>query len=205
MSIEAEKERIIEFAMEKFLSTGVSKVTVDDLATELRMSKKTLYKYFPSKEDLIRSIMRLNMKWIEKNADEIFSSDKPVEQKLAAFFMLVGRVMSRVSKQFQGELKTFSPSLWQEIETFRREKIFGRLKKLFAQAKQEGLFREDLSVDFFYLVFSTVVDGMMNPQVIAHQSFSMDEAFRGLYKLMMVGAVQPEARDKFQFMDNVFS
>jgi AcrR family transcriptional regulator len=51
------RQRILSTAQQIFLKTGFSKVTMDELANELGMSKKTLYKHFSSKEDLLKVIM----------------------------------------------------------------------------------------------------------------------------------------------------
>ncbi len=47
------KDRILSRAEEMFLKFGYSKVTMDEIAANIGMSKKTLYKFFPSKEELV--------------------------------------------------------------------------------------------------------------------------------------------------------
>lgn len=66
------------------------------------------------------------------------------------------------------------------------------------QAKREGVFREDLDSDLFFLVLTTSVQGIMNPQVLSQQPFSAEEAFKGIFKILYEGALTDEARTRFQ-------
>ena len=65
------QEQIIEQIEEKLFREGFYKTTMDDMASELGMSKKTIYKFFPSKEDLIRAISRHFMNKMRKTIIEL--------------------------------------------------------------------------------------------------------------------------------------
>jgi len=69
------RERIISYAREHFMHEGFSKVTLDEIATELGMSKKTLYKYFEDKEDLLRAGIEENLRNIAREIDAISTSE----------------------------------------------------------------------------------------------------------------------------------
>ncbi|GJQ20395.1 MAG: TetR family transcriptional regulator [Bacteroidia bacterium] len=194
-----EKDRILNSAEDKFLSQGFSKVTVDELAADLGMSKKTIYKFFPSKEDIMRAIMRMIMKRIERQVTTIVESDQPFEQKFTEFLGMLARLTSRIGKQFQKDIKRHMPELEREMETFRREKVFGKLIPLFQQAKAEGFLREDLNVEIFMLVFTNAVQGIMTPSVLAMHSFSAEEAFRQIFRVLFEGILTNDARQRFNF------
>ncbi|MFM7339105.1 MAG: TetR/AcrR family transcriptional regulator, partial [Bacteroidota bacterium] len=56
---ESVKDRLLTTAMQEFMQYGFSRISMDDLAVKLGMSKKTLYKHFPSKEELVRGVLEL--------------------------------------------------------------------------------------------------------------------------------------------------
>ncbi len=205
MADQQERERIIDVATNRFLETGISKVTLDEIAAELRMSKKTVYKFFPSKDDLLKAMAKTMMWHMEHKVQAIVESQDSFEHKMTRLLVLVGGLTRRLSKQFQIDMQRFAPELWKEIETFRRERIFSKVRQMFIQAKQEGSFREDLNLDLFFLVFLNAAQGIMNPQTLSQQSFSAEEAFRGIFKLLFEGALTIEAREKFHFFDSTFS
>jgi AcrR family transcriptional regulator len=202
MSELSEEARILEAATDRFMDAGLYKVTMDEIASDLHMSKKTVYKFFPSKEVLLKVIVHAMLKRVEEEVQEITSSDKPIEEKLTSFLTFAGKIMRRLSRPFIKDIQRFAPGLWKEIETFRRERVFSRLQQIFRQAKKEGIFRDDLDPDLFFLVFTTVLQGIMNPQVLSLQPFSAEEAFRGIFKILYDGALTDKARKSFQ-LNNV--
>ena len=190
--------RIIDVAADRFMDAGLYKVTMDEIASDLRMSKKTVYKFFPSKEVLLKAIVHTMIKRIEGEVQAIISSDKPFEEKLTSIFTMVGMLLRKLSRPFLIDIQRFAPGLWKEIETFRRERVFSKIQLMFRQAKKEGVFRDDLDPDLYILVFTTIMQGIMNPQVLSQQSFSAEEAFKGIFKILYEGALTDDARKRFQ-------
>ena len=193
-----DRTKIIEAAADRFFDSGLYKVTMDEIASDLRMSKKTVYKFFPSKEVLLKAIVHRMTKRIETEVEAVTASDKPIEEKLTMLLTLVGKIMRKISRNFMSDIQRFAPGLWKEIETFRREHVFSKIQQVFRQAKREGVFRDDLDPDLFFLVFTTTLQGIMNPQVLSQQPFSAEEAFRGIFRILYEGALTDEARKKFQ-------
>jgi hypothetical protein len=76
--------------------------------------------------------------------------------------------------------------------------VLSQLQQMFRQAKKERVFREDLDPDLFFLVLTTTIQGIMNPQVLSQQPFSAEEAFKGIFRILYEGALTDEARKRFQ-------
>jgi len=196
------EKRIVESALARFMEFGFSKVTMDEIASDAGMSKKTVYKFFPGKETLLTAVVHINLRRVEKAVHEIAASEKPIEEKLVEIFALAGNTIKKLSRPFMTDIQKYVPSLWKEIEIFRRERIFSQLLQMFKQAKEQGAFRKDVDPDLFYMIMIATIQGIMNPQFLSQQSFSAEEAFRGIFRIMYEGALTDEARKKFK-LDNV--
>jgi len=205
MLVNDDESKILDAATERFMAAGLYKVTMDEIASDLRMSKKTVYKFFPSKEILLKTIVQSLMHRVESEVQAITTSDKPFEEKLTSILTFVGKTVRKLSHPFMKDIQRFAPELWKEIETFRREKIFSKIYQMLHQAQKEGVFREDLNIDLFYLVLVTAMQGIMNPQVLAQQPFSAEEAFKGIFRIMYEGALTDEARKRFQLKNLTLS
>ncbi|MGA3287875.1 MAG: TetR/AcrR family transcriptional regulator [Bacteroidota bacterium] len=193
-----DETRIIDAASDRFMDAGFYKVTMDEIASDLRMSKKTVYKFFPSKETLLKAIVHAFMRKVEGEVQGIISSDKPIEEKLTTLLTFIGKQLRRFSRPFMTDVQRFAPALWKEVEIFRRERVLSQLQQMFRQAKKEGVFREDLDPDLFFLILTTTIQGIMNPQVLSQQPFSAEEAFKGIFRILYEGAFTQEARKRFQ-------
>jgi AcrR family transcriptional regulator len=194
MSDIEDKQRIIDVASQRFREQGISKVTLDEIASELGMSKKTVYKFFPSKEDLLTEVVHGVMNNLRARVEGTVASDKPFAEKASELLGHLGRIIGTTSKQFLIDLQRFSPDLWKEMDEFRRQRILTSVRAIFVQAIEEGAFRKDLNVDLFILVFLNSAQNIINPQVLATQSFSMEEAVRGIFRIIFEGAMTEEAR-----------
>ena len=194
MSESDEKQRIVDVASQRFFEQGISKVTLDELASDLGMSKKTMYKFFPSKDDLLKTIVYSMMATISGRVEKIVSSPNPFADKASDLMELIGRQLGTISKQFMIDLQRFSPALWNEVEEFRRERILTNFRRIFEQGKEEGAFRKDLDVELFMMVFLSSVQGIVNPRVLAQQAFSTEQALHGIFKIIFEGAMTEDAR-----------
>lgn len=199
MTRDDNEKKILEHASNRYMNSGVSKVNMDEIASELRVSKKTIYKFFPSKQDLLKGVVELFTRRVRKKVKGIVDSDNTFEKKMIDLMLVLGEMLGKMSKQFVLDVQNSSPALWQEIETFRSEHILSHLYEMFEQAKREHIFRADVDIELFHMVFISSVESIVNPRVLTQQSFSAKEAFNGIMKLLIEGALTPEAKEKYDF------
>ncbi len=198
-------ERILLFASDQFMRLGFGKVTIDEIASGLGMSKKTIYKFFPSKENLLRAGVRFMLQGIARRIDEIVSSDKPVTEKLADIMILIGRQVGKVSRLSTMNLQRVAPDVWKEIETFRREQILYKMNRLIEQGRREKVIREELNEHVLMLMLIHSVQGIITPDVLSQAPFSAEEAFKTVMKTIFEGALTDEGRKNFHVFDSSIS
>jgi AcrR family transcriptional regulator len=198
-------ERILLFASEQFMRLGFSKVTIEEIASGLGMSKKTVYKFFPSKEDLLKAGIRFLLQGIARRIDEIISSPKSVTEKLADIMMLIGRQVGKISRLNTMNLHKVAPDVWKEIETFRRDQILSKMGRLIAQGHREKVIREELNEHVLTLMLIHSVQGIITPDVLAQAPFSAEEAFKTVMKTIFEGALTDEGRKNFHVFDSSIS
>ncbi len=194
MSDADERERILHAAARRFMELGISKVTLDEIASDLGMSKKTMYKYFPSKEDLLKNVIHDRINRNGKRFKDMMGSGKPFGDKLQEIFAFAGREFSTAGRQFILDLRRIDPDLWEEAEEYRRTTIVTNVRKMIEQAKEEGMIRKGLDVDLFVLVFLGAVQNIITPKTLSEQRFSTLEAFQGILGIIFEGALTDDAR-----------
>ncbi|MDE3057367.1 MAG: TetR/AcrR family transcriptional regulator [Bacteroidota bacterium] len=196
------RERIVTHAREKFLQIGFSKVTLDEIASDLGMSKKTLYKYFSSKEDLFRAGIHQTMNWVASSIEEILRQNKPFAEKIAQMTMTVGNVVMKITRSGQIDAMRSLPHVWKEVEEFRREQIYQKFGRLIRQGREENVFRKDINDEVLLMMLLNSAQGIVQPDVLAQHSFSAQEAMRSIFKIIFEGALTEDARKNFHAFDN---
>jgi len=191
-----DRTKIVEMTEEKFFRDGFYKTTMDEVASELKMSKKTIYKFFPSKEDLIMAIAKHFMEGLKNKVVPALSSDKNAIEKLAELNGILAKVSQKISTNRMDEIKTYFPNLWNEIDNFRTKMMFLNITKVIDQGKAEGLF-----IDYpTPIVMNTLVSSVrsiVNPEFILNNNFSIAEAAINVFKVVIGGIVTDKGRKIF--------
>lgn len=192
------RTRIIAAARDLFVARGFSKVTMDELAGQLGISKKTLYRHFDKKDDLVDAAFEWQMLYIRQNLTEIFSRPGDFLDRLYAFCAFITGALSRVNRAFLEDLRRFRPDLWKKIEEFRRARIEGEFAKVIADGRRIGVVRGDVNVELFIAIFLAAVQGVVNPETLSRHPFTAEEAYRGVVGVMFEGILADGAKPLFR-------
>ena len=192
------RDVILEHARNVFLARGFSKVTVDEIASQLGISKKTLYKSYPSKEELLRASLHSMMRSAGWELERIVSSDKPLVEKLATAMMTMGSYISRLRKESIIDLQRFAPTIWRELDKFRQDHIVSRLVAMVAQARLENLLRPEVHEEVVIQMLIHSIQGIVNPEVLITHSFSAEQATRSIITVIFQGALTDSARKELR-------
>jgi AcrR family transcriptional regulator len=195
------RERILECAASEFLSRGFSKVTIDEIASKLGISKKTLYKFYRSKEELLRASLHSMMRSAGWELERIISSERPFVEKLATAMITMGRYISRFNRESIVDLQRFAPALWKELDKFRQQHIVSRLVTMIGQARDEKIFRPEVNEQVLINMLVSSIQGVVNPEVLSRHSFSAEEAASSIFTVIFEGALTDSARNEFHFFD----
>ena len=191
-----DQTKIIEMTEEKFFRDGFYKTTMDEVASELKMSKKTIYKFFPSKDFLVTAIAKHFMEGLKSKIVPALSSDKNAIEKLAELNSILAKVSQKISSNRMDEIKTYFPNLWNEIDSFRTKMMFTNITKVIDQGKAEGLFI-DYPTPIIMNTLVSSVRSIVNPEFILNNNFSISEAALNVFKVVIGGIVTEKGRKIF--------
>ena len=191
-----DQEKIIEQIEEKLFKEGFYKTTMDDVASELGMSKKTIYKFFPSKEDLVMAIAKHFMNRMKSKIVPALNTDKNAIEKLAELINILATASEKVSPKRMDEIRKYFPNLWNEIDSFRTKMMFGNITKVIDQGKSEGLFI-DYPTNIIMNILVASIRNIVNPDFILNNNFSIIEAARYAFKIIIGGIVSEKGKKVF--------
>lgn len=180
-------EAILTVFSRRVFAEGPHAVTIDAVIQELGISKKTLYKYFSSKESLLwAALERLNRNLGDQIAAILGAHPQPREA-LAEIQRLVATTLSQLSEAFVTDVGHHYPDLWRYMEQFRTRYI-QMLKPLIQAGMDQGEFRP-LPPDLLIEVWQAAVTATMTPEGLDRLQMSLDEAFNAIQVLLQNGYV----------------
>ena len=192
------RPRVIEAARELFYSRGFVRVTTDEIAGRLGISKATLYRSFPSKEEILRAVVADFLNGILARVEGLLgNADMSLVDKLVSLFAFVGNRISEFGPLLIQDMQRSVPRVWREIDAFRREKIFKNFKVILESGRREGLFRGDLDVDILVEMFADLIGRFINPEAILRSGRSPAGTFESVIKVFFQGILTDSGRGDF--------
>ena len=150
------KEEIVKRALNDFMQYGFKTFTMDDLASKMGISKKTLYEHFPSKNDLVEAVLDYALDMSCKDVEAFVQGDGSVIENVYRNQKKVKEIFNINSDRPIWELQKYYSKTYErmEIEFVKSDARF--IDKLLEKGWKEGLFREDINVNFYKTFYSSV-------------------------------------------------
>jgi AcrR family transcriptional regulator len=187
---DAGRQRIVEAARAHFFNHGFRSVTMDDLAAELAISKKTLYAHFPSKTALLEAVLTDKFAGVGAALERISGEHAHdfaggLHQLLAA----TQRELDEIKPPFVRDMRQKAPHVFKMVERRRAELIQRHFGKLFAEGQRAGKVRKDIPAKLIIEILLGAVQAIMNPPKIEELGLTPKSGFTAIVKVVLEGAV----------------
>lgn len=190
------KDRILDKAMPMFKKHGVKAVKMDDIATELQISKRTLYEIYNNKEEMFFECVKRHKESSYKKITE-FAKNAENEMEIIAYFLKV---------ELDG-IDSINPLFFSEMHKYQRVVDFLRAKDenkheksiLFIKSGIEhGFFRDDINYDILHCMEDAIITHVMKTKM--YEKFSMKDIFHTLVLIHMRGCCTEKG---LKYLDNL--
>ena len=187
--------RIVAGARRHFFAHGFRGVTMDDLAAELGMSKKTLYAHFPSKPVLVEAAIDAKFSELEAELVRLEAgrgADFP--EALRELLACVQRHTEEIAPAFLRDVQRSDPELFAKVEARRTAVIQRYFGRLFADGRRAGMVRKDLPPQLVVEALLGAVRAVVNPAKLAELGTTPQSAFPAILSVVLHGILTPAGR-----------
>ncbi len=182
--------RIVSAARVHYFASGFRSVTMDDLAAELGMSKKTLYAHFPSKLTLLEAV--LEEKFTEVGADMEAMIERHTGDfsgTLHGMLNVMSRQIAEVKAPFLRDMRREGPEVFALVEK-RRSAVFAHyFEYLISEGRKTGVVRRDIPVKLVVEMVLSAVRSIVNPEKIVEMKMSPHAAISAIVAVILNGVV----------------
>lgn len=169
------KERIINGVEELFFKFGIKRVTMDDVAKHLGMSKKTLYQFFKDKDELVHKMMQHKLKCDQIDFNSIHEKSKDVIDEVFGYMRHMTLMFSKMNPVVFYELQKYYPQVWKMFKDFKAKFILQQVEDSIERGKKEGLVRKDVNNKILSILRIEEIEMGMRPDVFPASDFSIVE------------------------------
>jgi TetR/AcrR family transcriptional regulator, cholesterol catabolism regulator len=167
------KESIILKSCDMFLTHGFKSITMDDIASEMGISKKTIYQHFSNKSALVEAVTSYLFETISCGIDNICELGKnPIEE----LFVMKDFVMKNLKDESASpiyQLQKFYPKIHKSLMARQFEKMDDCVIDNLKKGINQGLFRENLNVDLIGRFYFAGMTSLKDAELFNPSQFNM--------------------------------
>lgn len=184
---------ILQTAFHLFTTQGIQLFTMDEIASRLAISKKTLYRFFTSRQDLVQQVCKLVESGYGQAMEAADKEETDNLQRVLGFMKANVAFCKKTSIAFFADLQKHYPADYLQLTTTLNNIIEQRLLKVLEQGIVEGVFRGSLHPKLIVTLLQQHIKRDFEFAAELVNDYSKDEVFRQAMYLFLYGIIAPEA------------
>lgn len=192
------KERILEKAHELFNRYGLRSVSMDDIAAQVGMSKKTLYQYFTDKDELVDAVFVSVMEGNKTNCCTAqITSDNALHEVFLSFDR-VQEMFTNMNPSILFDMEKYHSGTFRKFKEFQNAFMYSMIKTNIERGIKEELYRDDFDIDILtrYRIYSIML--AFNPDVFPSNRTQLVHIEQQLLHLFLNGLATPKGQKLIQ-------
>ncbi|MCH8233928.1 MAG: TetR/AcrR family transcriptional regulator [Bacteroidetes bacterium] len=197
------KERILEESEMLFFRYGVRRVTMDDVAKALGMSKKTLYQYYSDKDELVAEATRAHLERERIEFDKIFRNSENSIKSLFLISQCMRKSLSEINPSVLFELKRFYPKSWEYWTEFKDQFIFKSIVENIKKGIEEEYFRSEVNAEILANLRVMEIQILFDRESFPSEKFNFMEVQMQLFNHFVYGITTEKGRKLYkEYLEN---
>jgi len=174
------REKIIEEAKAQFIKNGVRSVTMDDIAQNLSISKRTIYENFRDKNELLKSCLESMWNEQARRNEEIIKGAPNVIEAIFQLMQIAINAIRTYNPLFALDLKKYHPAVWKETSLRNEEMGFNQMYRLVRKGINENLFRKNINVEIVTKILQEQLKALSDEKAFPKDKYKLDVVFENM-------------------------
>lgn len=183
------KNEILDKAAALFCQFGLSRVTMEEIAHEFGISKKTLYQFYSSKNDLLKEVTDSIYRQIQcRNQSLLKNSEMDFLEKINE---LIKSSLENISRTeiLKKDLQKNFPELWKHYSNLHSQDYPEYLEKLLREGIKKGRIREDINIPIVLMIFTSCLESLaINPA--KHPDHPVKDLIKEIHTVIFYGLIR---------------
>lgn len=178
---------IFEQATLLFLRCGIKSVSMDDVARELKISKKTLYRFVKDKNDLVSKSLAFHCKREVDITCEIISGNSNAIDELLEISKYVGGQLKQVHPSIHYDLEKYYPEAWRIFTAHKMEHIYSCVAQNLEKGIKQGIYRSNINIPIIARIYISRIDAVFDTQIFPQDKFKMLDVYSEMLRYHIRG------------------
>jgi len=169
------KDKIIKKAIDLFLQLGFKNITMDSIAKELSISKKTIYVHFNNKKELVIAGTDYLFYEISNGIDKIIALNKNPIEELYLIRDFVSKTLKKEASSPFYQLEHYYPDIYKQLTDRQFKKMIECTRDNLKRGIKMGLFRDDLDIELISRFFFNGIMNIRNAVIFNPIHYNLEE------------------------------
>lgn len=162
-------------AVDLFWRYGVKSVTMDDIAKELGISKKTIYQHFSDKDAIVKEVVQQELQCEQTDMDRLEAEASDPIEEVMRISDYIRASFATMSPVLLNDLKKYHPKAWAIFQKHKHEHIIQGISGNLKRGMAAGLYRDDIDVDVLARMRVEQIEMAFDPAIFPPQKFAIIE------------------------------
>lgn len=181
------KARILQAAAALFMRNGIKSVSMDDIAASVAMSKKTLYKWFATKDEMVHAVMEQHLGETQRDCDQLQGRATSAIDELFLMMDWMRQQFGEVHPSIFYDMQKFHPLTWQLWVAHKHQYILAQITDNLRRGIAEELYRADLDVEVLARVRLAQIELAFDANVFPPRQFDVRRLQQIILEHFMLG------------------
>ncbi|SEP70669.1 transcriptional regulator, TetR family [Hyunsoonleella jejuensis] len=186
------KDKILHGATNLFLNYGFKSVTMDDIASNLGVSKKTIYRYFDNKTKLVQATTMHLFEFISSGINCICSLEKNPIEEIYSIKQFVMEHLKDEKSSPQYQLQKYYPKIFKTLKQKQFEVMQECVTENLNRGVDDGIYREDIHVDFISRIYFNAMMMIKDDDLFPKDKFTMSMLMNNYLEYHLRGICTPK-------------
>lgn len=191
-------KKILDKSDELIRQFGARALTMDLLAKELGISKKTIYQYFDNKAALVYACVTRDLEKSQQHISSIVTDSKDAVEELVNIGAYFVEQFRQMQSGIMYELEKYFSDSWDLIREHKMGFALGVINTNLERGIKEGLYRKDVNKDVVAKFYISKTDMIFNQQFFPYPQYKVTEIYLELLKYHLHAVATPEGLEKFK-------
>lgn len=179
------KERILEKAADLFMQYGIRSITMDEIAAQLGMSKKTIYQFFTDKDAMVEAVVNEE---INRNEEGCRGFSQTAENAVHEIFLALDsfqEMLKAMNPQLMYDLEKHHPVAFKRLRQYKYQFLYTTIKENLERGVREDIYRTDLKIDLTTRHRIETSFMPFNQEAFPHNKYPMNQTSQELAILFL--------------------
>ena len=196
------KSKILQVADQQYHKYGIRSVSMDDIARELGMSKKTIYQFYKDKNELVKSVAQLKIDQEKQEFNQILKVSKNAIDELFQLSKCLRNNLHEMNPSLLFDLQKFHSESWELWVDFKNDFIKNAVLNVIERGKKDGCFRPEINAEIMAIYRIETIQLAFDQTLFPKEKFELASLQLELFDHFVFGLLSTEGRKQYEQLRN---